>query len=131
MTIKDFIYAAEKDETVYITDVEKTFNELEEKSSIFLRMELVEKGVSKDFSFNLPSSFEEKSLVEDFFFGKIYNIVSTLGGKKLTVYYDKKNEQISKLVKKLDKVFGIYEDKQKRKYYARSINVADHLNEAL
>ena len=129
--MKELVLKAKRDETVYISDVEHAFKAMDEKSLIYLTMDLVEKGESKHFSFYLPARIENKALVEDFFYGKIYNIISTLGGRKLTVYYDKQNMQIHKLVTKLDKVFGIKESKKQRSGYARGINVADRLNEAL
>ena len=129
--IKDFIARAEGDQPVYITEVEQAFGALEERTLVIIRTELVEPGEIKDLQFYLPPAFEEKAFVEDFFFGKIYNIISTLGGKNLTVFYDAQNAEIKRLVKKLEKVFGIHEIKKKRVFYGRSINVADRINEAL
>jgi len=130
MTIRDFIEQAKKDEPVYITEVEKAFNAFENKSLICIKIVLVQ-GDKKDFSFYLPKHFEDKMFVKAFFFGKIYNIISTLGGKKLVVYYDTANQGVSELVNQLNYRFGIREEKSKRNFYARSINVADRLNEAL
>lgn len=131
MGLKELAEAAQRDETVYISDVEQVFNALEEKSQIYMTMDLIEAGESKHFSFYLPASIDNERLVEDFFYGKIYNIISTLGGKKLTVYYDTQNGQIHRLAEKLNEVFGINESKKQRTGYARGINVADRLNEAL
>ena len=131
MAMNDLVMTAKKDETVYISDTEHTFKAMDERSLVYLTMDLVGKGETKHLSFYLPAKIENKALVEDFFYGKIYNIISTLGGRKLTVYYDMQNTQIHKLVVKLDKVFGIKESKKQRTGYARGINVADRLNEAL
>ncbi len=131
MTIRDFVERAKQDETVYIPEVEKAFNAMDDKSSVKLRMDLIEAGKSRDFSFNLPAHFEDRELVRDFFFGKIYNIISTLGGRKLTVYYDTQNEKIRALAEQLDEVFGTHKPKPERTGYARSINVADRMNNAL
>ena len=131
MMIKKFAERAKQDETVYLPDLEEAFNTSENTSLVRLRMALIETGKTRDFSFNLPVSFEETKLVQDFFYGKIYNIISTLGGKKLTVYYDTKNKQIDALANRLETVFGINQSKKARTGYANSINVADRLNDAL
>lgn len=131
MEIKELVEAAKRDETVYISDAEQVFNALDEKSLIYMTLDLIEVGESKHFSFYLPSSFNNETLVKDYFYGKINNVITTLGGKKLTVYYDTQNVQIHRLVEKLYEVFGINESKKQRNGYARIINVADRLNEAL
>ena len=129
--IKEFLTRAQNDQPIYITEVEAAFSAMPEKSRVIIQTELVEPGQVKDVQFYLPTVFEERAFVEDFFFGKIYNIISTLGGKKLTVFYDTQNDEIKRLVKKTEKVFGIHETKKKRTFYGRSINVADRINEAL
>lgn len=131
MNIKALAETATRDETVYISDVEQVFNTLEEKSLIYLTLDLIEVGESKHFSFYLPASFNNETLVKDYFYGKINNVITTLGGKKLTVYYDTQNDEIRGLVEKLYEVFGINKPKKQRDGYARIINVADRLNEAL
>ena len=130
MELVDLVNNAKKDKTVYISDVENIFDALAEKSLVCLVMDLID-GQSKYFSFHMPAVFGKEELVKEFFYGRIYNIISTLGGKKLTVYYDMKNSHIKKLVSKLNDVFGIKETRKQRKGYARGINVADRLNEAL
>ena len=129
--MKNLIEAAKNDETVYISDVQKQFDNLAEKSPVCLVMELIEAGRSGQLNFYLPKAFDNEELIKDYFYGRIYNMVSSLGGRKLTVYYDTRNKQISRLVSKLDSIFGIKESRKNRKGYARGINVADRLNEAL
>ena len=129
--IKEFILRAKNDEPVYITEVETAFRALDKKTRVVFRTEMVAHGEFRDLEIFLPNSFEDTAFMEDYFFGKIYNIISTLGGKNLTVFYDAQNSAVNKLVKKLDKVFCIDEPKSARSFYGRSINVADRINEAL
>ncbi len=131
MGMKDLIETAKRDETVYISDAQNVFNNLNDKSLIYLVMDLIETGQSRQYSFYLPEAAGDETLIKDFFYGKIYNIVSSLGGRKLTVYYDTNNRQAEKLVSKIESIFGIKETRKKRKGYGRGINVADRLNEAL
>ncbi len=129
--MKELAAAAKRDETVYISDVVHAFTALKEKTLIYLTMDMIEAGECRNFSFYLPGTFKEQALIEDYFYGKIYNIISAVGGRKLTVYYDTQNVQVGNLVSKLDEVFGINETRKQRTGYARGINVADRLNEAL
>lgn len=131
MSIKEFVEIAKQDETVYISDVENSFNKLVDKTQVYIVLDLIDRGVHKDFSFYLPSEFGEVEFVEDYFFGKIYNILSTLGGTNMSIYYDMSNDCVDKLVKKLDVIFGISFNKKQRKGYARAINVTDRMIEAL
>ena len=129
--MKELAAAAKRDETVYISDVVHAFTALKEKTLIYLTMHMIEAGECRNFSFYLPGTFKEQALIEDYFYGKIYNIISAVGGRKLTVYYDTQNAQVENLVSKLDEIFGINETRKQRTGYARGINVADRLNEAL
>ena len=129
--MKELAAAAKRDETVYISDAVHAFTALKEKTLIYLTMDMIEAGECRNFSFYLPGTFKEQALIEDYFYGKIYNIISAVGGRKLTVYYDTQNAQVGNLVSKLDEIFGINETRKQRTGYARAINVADRLNEAL
>lgn len=127
MNTKEFTKLAKEDKNVYISNVETAFNQLDDKTEIYLVLDLIKEGEKKAFSFCLPSEYDESEFVEDFFIGKIYNILSTLGGLKMSVYYDTSNIQVDVLVKKLDEVFGIGVDKKARKGYAKAINVTDRM----
>ena len=131
MDLKNLAALVKLDETIYITEAQRVFNALEHKSEIYLTMDLIEPGKCKHSSFDLPEDFSETALITDFFYGKIYNIISTLGGRCLTIYYDTGNAKIAKLVERLNMVFGIHLSKRARSGYARGINVADRMNEAL
>ena len=131
MRVSDFVTLAQKDETVYISDVEKAFDSLDDKTYIYLVMDLIEEGAQRDFGFYLPATFKDERLISDFFYGKIYNIISTLGGRTLSIYYDTSNEKVAVLVKNLNLVFDIAEPRKRRKGYARGINVADRMNEVI
>ena len=101
MQIKDLVEKAKRDEAVYISDVEGVFNAMDEVTPIYVTIDMIGAEQEKQFSFNLPASFPDEVFLEDFFFGKLYNIITTLGGRRLTVYYDTQNQQFSKMVTKL------------------------------
>jgi len=133
--ISEFIKRAKTGESVYITEVRKAFDKASQTKDVICVLELVKKGEIKDYTIRLPdlegTSIQETKFIKRYFYARIYNILSTLGGKKMTLYINTADEYLMRLVKTLDEVFCINSEKAKRKGYGRCINVIDRMAENL
>ncbi|MEN6315723.1 MAG: hypothetical protein ABFD25_15925 [Clostridiaceae bacterium] len=133
--ISEFIKRSKTGECVYITEVRKAFDKASQTKDVICVLELVKKGEIKDYTIRLPdlegTSIQETKFIKRYFYARIYNILSTLGGKKMTLYIDTADEYLMQLVKTLDEVFCINSEKAKRKGYGRCINVIDRMAENL
>lgn len=131
MIVDSFLERANAGEPVYITEVDAKFAELGDKISVYCVLDLIDENEHKGFELSIPVDHEDDEFVKKYFYGKIYNILSTLGGRKLTVYYDKSNCALSAMITRLDELFGIGETRKERKLYARATNVTDRMLENL
>ena len=77
-----------------------------------------------------PSSQEEAQFIRDYFYARIYNILSILGGVGMRVYPGER-AFARELAESLPRVFGIGLAKEARQGYAKCVNVADRMNRAL
>ncbi len=70
---------------------------------------------------------EAKTFVRDYLNAEIYNILSSVGGRRLTLYLDTAKPALLALVKGLDDAFCIGRSRQARVGYGRSVNVIDRM----
>ncbi len=131
MLIDKFLEQAGKGEPVYLTEVDREFSALAEKDTVFCVLDLIDEGAQREFILNIPARQAKNEFVKNYFFAKIYNILSTLGGRRMSFYFDKSNTSLSSLISGLDSLFGIAENRKERKGYARAINVTDRMLENL
>lgn len=133
--ILKLIERANAGECVYITEVRKAFDKALQTKDIICVLELVKKSETKDYTIKLPdlsgAGEQETEFIKRYFCARIYNILSTLGGKKMTLYIDTADVFLRKLFKTLNEVFCINSAKAKRKGYGRCINVIDRMAENL
>lgn len=135
--LKNFINKAKKGDPVYISEVYEKFNNLPEKerSTMFYVLKLLEKDSEKLFKINIPllalQAEEEMDFVKSYVYAQIYNILSSLGGRMMTIYIDKSENQVFDIVSNLNKVFCIDKDRSERKGYGKCINVLDRMLETL
>lgn len=77
-----------------------------------------------------PGSREEAQFIRDYFYARIYNILSILGGVRMGIYPGESGFA-RELAAALPAAFGIGQAKEARTGYAKCVNVADRMNRAL
>ena len=128
--LKVFVDEAKNGQPVFITDVRNAFTELDKKQTMSCVLELVD-GSIRVFELNIPAldgtDDEQAEFVKSYISAEIYNILSALGGKKMTIYLDTSSKPLVALAKELDEVFCINMDRSKRKRYGKCVNVIDRM----
>ncbi len=131
MIIDSFLKRARDGEPVYITEVDIEFAKLSDKIEIYCVLDLIDEEEHKGYSLNIPAGYEDNEFVKKYFYAKVYNILSTLGGRKMSVYFDKSNKALEGMVYYLNDLFGIGQSRKDRKRYGRVTNVTDRMLENL
>lgn len=135
--LRKFITAASRGETVYISDVSRHFAALDatEKAHIYLHLDLLESGKERRFALPIPKvgvmDNDVMAFVKSYVCASIYNILSGLGGRKLTVYADTDSPLATHVTRDLAEDFGIGLPSIKRVGYGRAINVIDRMMASL
>jgi len=135
--IKEFLQAANAGEPVFITTVCEAFEKLKknEKQVLNCVLTLLENNKKRLFKISLPLldglGSEEITFVKSYVWAKIYNILSSLGGKEMNIYVDKSNSSLTELAAELNQVFHIDKKRSERRGYGRAVNVIDRMLGAL
>ena len=135
--IRRLIGEAEAGRSVYITDLHTLFGGLadEECDRIACVVEMLDGTGPRRFDLPVPRldgvDEEERAFVEDYLHAEIYNVISALGGKRMTVYCDENRAELAAVLDRLPAVFGVDLPRSKRPGYGRAINVADRMIGAL
>ena len=131
--LSQFLDHARKGNPVYIHEVYSAFQALpkSEADVMLCVLSLIDQEAEKPFRLSLPKlrnlTLEELDFTKSYIWAEIYNILSGLGGKKMTLYIDTANTTLMDIVENLNKVFSINEPRNKRVNYGRSINVIDRM----
>jgi len=127
--VKDFIKRAGDGESVYIYEVRDAFEE--EGSSVECIVETTT-NEHKKWQIPLPKikGKKEKEFVSNYFFSTIYNIISTYGGKEMTLNLPNGELHIRELCNALNDVFQVNRNRIDRSGYGKCINVTDRINAA-
>jgi hypothetical protein len=129
---KEFIKRAKAGDNVFITDVREAYNNLpkEKRQTISCVVNLAAGGV-RIFEINMPlfdgPAGQEREFVETYVRAEIFNIISTLGGRNVTLYVDTANKDLLKLAESFNDTFGIDESRDQRKGFGRCVNVIDRM----
>lgn len=135
--LKEFIQAANNDRTVYISTVREAFDSLSDdnKQTFYCVLESIEKDKKSQFQINLPLfddlSEDETSFLNSYVRARIYNILSSLGGRRMDIYADTSNKPLIALIDSFNDVFNINSSRKDRKGYGRCINVTDRMLDVL
>lgn len=134
--ISEFLKSAENGETVYISTVFEAFQSLKEHESQVLNcyLSLLEIEQVKCFTLRIPifSEDDKKNLfIKEYVWAELYNIISSLGGRKMDVYVDISNRELTDFAENLNSVFDIDKARKDRGGYGRSVNVTDRMLETL
>ena len=128
--IKSFIERARNGENLFLCDLRDAF--ASEKTVV--KCEVKPVGYpARQYMISLPchESEEEAEFVKEYFFAQIYNIISSLGGEKITLYIDPEDNKIANLCSKLDDIFQVDVPRLQRTGYGKCLNVTDRVNSAM
>ena len=137
ITAEIMIDQAEAGNSVYISNVRDLFFHYPESNSESIHFLLLSMENDEKLHFQVKIPNPEKAspilqnFIERYLYAEIYNILSTLGGRSLQVFFNKKNASVGKLCHSLDAVFGIYLSRHDRSGYGRCVNVIDRMLSAL
>ena len=118
---------------VYITTVHHVFDGLHhaESERIVCVVDQMDTDGQTAYELRIPSldrcDAEAQTFVRDYLNAEIYNILSSVGGRRLTLYLDTAKPALLALVKGLDDAFCIGRSRQARVGYGRSVNVIDRM----
>jgi len=118
---------------VYITTVHHVFDGLHhaESERIVCVVDLMDTDGQTAYELRIPAldrcDAEAQAFVRDYLNAEIYNILSSVGGRCLTLYLDTAKPALLALVKGLDDAFCIDSSRQARVGYGRSVNVIDRM----
>ena len=134
--ISEFIKKAEAGEPVYISSVSSYFQSLDENSSKTLHclLTLLEDEKQRYFPIRIPAAAENSSetkFIDEYVWAELYNILSSLGGKRMDIYISPGDQAMMSVAEKLNAVFGIEKTRAERLGYGRCINVIDRMLETL
>ena len=128
--MQEFLNRAEQGENVFISDVRKAFSN--GSTSIRCVLELVIGG-ERSWEIRVPSAKNDRELafVLEYFYASLYNLISAMGGKRMTLYFSPKDAFAKKICETLDDVFQVRLPKRERHGYGKCLNVTDRINAAM
>ena len=127
--VQGFLNQAARGETVYLPDVRRAFSEAE----CAIRCDLaLAAGGGKRWEIRVPAARDEAELrfVREYFYASLYNILSTLGGARMTLSFAKGDAFSRALCETLDDVFQVRLPTSKRSGYGKCLNVTGRINAA-
>ncbi|HTX73636.1 MAG TPA: hypothetical protein VMC79_12475 [Rectinemataceae bacterium] len=135
--IEELIEAAALGRSVYITGLHERFGSLADEASdrIACVVELLDGTGRRRYDLKLPRldslTDPERDFVGEYLHAEIYNIISSLGGKHLTLYADPSRSLLAGMLRKLPALFGIGLPRSTRSGYGRAVNVLDRMLAAI
>lgn len=118
---------------VYITSVHEAFARLSgaESERIVCVVELLDQDGRKAYELRIPllenRCEEELAFINEYLNAEIYNILSSIGGRRLTVFIDTGKPALASFVSGLDAAFCINSRRTSRTGYGRAVNVIDRM----
>lgn len=125
--LQTFLQQAHQDEPVYITDVRRAF-QAEGTEPFHLHVTLYG-GEVRRFPLMLPQwhGEEEKEFVRSYVYATVYNILSSLGAARITVFVKRSSRETCDLAESLSSVFQVSASKNDRKGYGKCLNVNERV----
>jgi hypothetical protein len=136
-SVTELIHQAKAGRSVYITDLHALFSDLADRESHRLAfvVEMLDGTGLRRFDLRVPRvdgvESDERAFVEDYIHAEVYNIISALGGRRMTVYSDQGSAELLAILSRLPAVFGIGLPRSSRSGYGRAVNVTDRMIGAL
>lgn len=135
--LQQMIADASSGKPVYITQVHNHFATLsaEQSNRFALVANLLNLDEKKSWELRIPKlgrcSPQEKKFVRDYVYAEIYNILSSIGARSMTVFIDQASPEDVDLAKSLSKIFCVDQPRNQRHGYGRAINVLDRMIAAM
>lgn len=130
-----FLQAASDGRPVYITDVGDVLDGHPDAIPVRLSLDSADQAESRGFTVHLPrpdaAGPDRTAFIRRYLEARVYNILSTYGGRSLTFYRPVGEKGIEALLQDLDGSFGIGVAKGSRRGYGRCLNVAERMTDAL
>jgi hypothetical protein len=134
--IRDLVDTAAAGRPVYISVLRQRFAALPPADAFVLMVSVDgfdEEGPT--FTFPLPKfaplADDERAMVTEYVLAGLYNIISTLGGRGLSLSADGDDGEGAALVAAFERAFGIAETRFLRPGYGRAVNVSERMDEAI
>ena len=132
--IAQFLESAETGEPVYISTVYAAFQNLEKSWTLHFLLLPLEGEEPKYFPIKIPefgASVATDQFIKEYVWAELYNILSSLGGRRMDMYIDDTCSELLSFVEDLKDVFNISLERKDRQGYGRAINVIDRMLETL
>lgn len=125
--LKSFLQSAGQDRPVYLTDVREAFQS--EGSQPFSLHVTLYDGSVKRFPLMLPETKDEAeaAFVASYVYATVYNILSSLGAKKIDIYLHPGDRQAAELAATLSDTFQTEIPKTERTGYGKCLNVNERI----
>lgn len=128
--MQEFLGRAERGEPVFISDIRKAFSA--GKTSITCVLEPVIGGEQHwEIRFPAAKNARELAFLREYWYANLYNLISTFGGKRMTLYVSPEDAFAAELCETLDDVFQVRRPKRERRGYGKCLNVTDRINAAM
>ncbi len=127
--LQAFLEKAVRGENVYISDVRRAFSKAECRINCNLSLVI---GGDKRWEIRVPAveAADELRFVREYFYATLYNILSTIGGTRMTLSISSEDWFAKELCDTLDDVFQVNLPKSARRGYGKCLNVTDRINAA-
>lgn len=129
--VNAFLTRARNGESIFIDEVDAAFAACTQV--VCCRVELAIGGM-RELEIRLPQidadDDRQLAFVAEYFHACIYNMISTFGGREMTLYCQA-DTLADRLCHGLDAVFGVALPKKERSGYGKCLNVTDRINAAL
>jgi hypothetical protein len=136
LAVRDLVDAATGGRPVYISALRERFEALPPSASFTLVARLDGFGnLGRVFTLRLPRlgllAPDERTMVTEYVLASLYNIISTLGGRGLTIETIGDEDGAPDLLLTIRREFGIDRDRLTRPGYGRAVNVSERMDEAI
>ncbi len=133
--VSEFVSAAERGESVFITDVRAAFAEAPGSLLVRLQLTLPDRTSVKSVTIPVPNPQAMRTAERDFLVSfvraEIYNALVTLGGSRLVIGLDPADAGLRELVADALGAFQLDAPREDREGYGRVINVVERMLFAL
>ncbi len=128
--IQTFLARAQDGESVFLPDVCKAFEGT--GARVVCELELAAGGAER-YEIYVPETDDphERAFVNEYFYARIYNLLSTFGGRRMTLAVEPGNAFARSLCASLDETFQVGIPKRERTGYGKCLNVTDRINAAM
>lgn len=134
--LKGMIEAAKRGENVFITDVRNNFKSLGVMGeNIIIELDLIKIGDTRYFEITVPDiseeSTEEVDFIQSYIRAELYNMLSSLGGRGVTVYFNTENMMLNSILAGVREAFCMDKPLSERTGYGNCMNVIDRMIRAI